>query len=237
MPTALIIGAGPRVGQDAAEAFAAAGYQVAVASRKQNTNPKFPFYPFDATEPEKLPSIFEKVSADVGIPSVVIYNAHDGGKMTPPDSPFANGLESFESGMRVNTTSPFIAAGEAVKCFEKLGPAQLGATGGTFIFTGNILNVTAVPGLMAFGMQKGATANMIKHLAVSIYNDKPYKFYYVDERHEDGTYVTSDLSGSGHATLFLDLVKDAKQRPWDQTFVTGKGYVEFPVKEFLLWKA
>lgn len=74
MPTALIIGAGPRVGQDAAEAFAAAGYQVAVASRKQNTNPKFPFYPFDATEPEKLPSIFKKVSADVGIPSVVIYN-------------------------------------------------------------------------------------------------------------------------------------------------------------------
>ncbi|KAI0885903.1 NAD(P)-binding protein [Annulohypoxylon maeteangense] len=234
MPTVLIIGAGPRVGQASAEAFAAAGFQVAVASRKQNTGANYRHYTFDAAEPDKVPALFEKVSADLGIPSVVIYNAYKGG-MTPPDSPFELGLEDFQAGLNVNTTTPFIAAREAVKGFEKLGPSQLGPAGGTFIFTGNMLNISAIPGLMAFGMQKNATANMIRHLALAAYNGKPYKFYYADERHADGSYVTTDLSGPGHAELFLGLAKNAKQGPWDHTFVSGKGYVEFPQQESLAW--
>ncbi|KAI1452827.1 NAD(P)-binding protein [Annulohypoxylon moriforme] len=235
MPTVLIIGAGPRIGQASAEAFAAAGYQVAVASRKQNTSANHRYYAFDASEPAKVPALFEKVSADLGIPSVVIYNAYNGA-MTPPDSPFERGLEEFQIGMNVNTTTPYVAAGEAVKGFEKLGPSKLGPSGGTFIFTGNMLNVSAMPGMMTFGMQKGATANMIRHLAIAAYQGKPYKFYYADERHADGSFVTTDLSGPGHATVFLDLAKDGKQKPWDYTFVTGKGYAEFPTQEFMAWK-
>ncbi|KAI2466452.1 NAD(P)-binding protein [Annulohypoxylon bovei var. microspora] len=230
MPTALIIGAGPNIGKASAEAFAAAGYQVAVASRTQSLGPKYQHYSFDATHPEKVPELFEKVSTDLGAPSVVIYNAAYG-KMTSPDNPFEQSAEEFQASLNANTIGPFIAAGEAVKGFEKLG-----STGGTFIFTGNILNVTVIPGMMAFGMQKGATANMIRYLAIGAYNGKPYKFYYADQRHEDGTFVTSDLSGVGHANLFLDLVKDGKQRPWDQTFVAGKGYVEFPQEAILYWK-
>ncbi|KAI1205173.1 NAD(P)-binding protein [Annulohypoxylon truncatum] len=228
MPTALIIGAGPRVGQASAEAFTAAGYQVAVASRKQSIGPNYRHYTLDASEPDQVPALFEKVSADLGVPSVVIYNAAYMSGMTPPDSPFEKGLEDFQAGMNVNTTTPFMVAREAVKGFEKLGPSQLGPAGGTFIFTGNMLNVAVMPGMLTFGMQKSATANMIKHLAEAAYNGKPYKFYYVDERHQDGTPMLTDLNGPGHAQHFLNLVKDGKQRPWDQTFVTGKGYVEFP---------
>ncbi|KAI0106534.1 NAD(P)-binding protein [Hypoxylon sp. NC0597] len=232
MPTVLIIGAGRNIGEASAEGFAAAGYQVAVASRNQKLDPKFKHYAFDATKPETVPALFEKVSKDLGIPSVVIYNAYAGAYIGP-DNPFEVDLDAFEIGLKVNTTSPYITAREAVKGFEKLGPSGLGPAGGTFIFTGNILNITAVPGFLPFAMQKGASAILIQNLAVAAYVGKPYKFYYADQRRESGQYVHSDLDGPAHAEVFLDLAKDAKQRPWDYTFVKGKGYVEFPRQEFM----
>ncbi|OTA70015.1 NAD(P)-binding protein [Hypoxylon sp. EC38] len=232
MPTVLIIGAGPNVGEASAEAFLAAGYRVAVASRTQKLDAKFKHYAFDAAKPETVPALFEKVSKDLGIPSVVIYNAY-AGITTAADKPFDIDLERFEIGLKVNTTSTYIAAREAIKGFEKLGPSGLGPAGGTFIFTGNILNITAVPGFMAFGMQKSASAHLIQSLAVGAYVGKPYKFYYADERRESGQYVTTDINGPAHAEAFLELAKDAKQRPWDYTFVKGKGYVEFPRQEFM----
>ncbi|KAI1418398.1 NAD(P)-binding protein [Hypoxylon sp. FL1857] len=232
MPTVLIIGAGPNIGEASAEAFLAAGYQVAVASRTQKLDAKFRHFSFDASKPDTVPALFEKVSKDLGIPSVVIFNAA-AGKITAPDKPFDVDLDAFQQNFNVNAITPYIVARETVNGFEKLGSSGLGPTGGTFIFTGNILNITALPRFMPFGMQKSASAHLIQHLAVAVYNDKPYKFYYVDQRRETGWYVTSDLDGPAHAEHFLHLVKDAKQGPWDQTFVKGKGYVEFPRQEFL----
>jgi NAD(P)-dependent dehydrogenase (short-subunit alcohol dehydrogenase family) len=77
MPVVLIIGAGAGVGQASLDTFAAAGYTVAVASRTKkldSTKAGFSFFEFDATEPTTVPSLFEKVNKDVGVPSVVIYN-------------------------------------------------------------------------------------------------------------------------------------------------------------------
>ncbi|KAI1097743.1 NAD(P)-binding protein [Jackrogersella minutella] len=235
MPTAFIIGAGPNVGQAVAETFAAAGFQVAVASRTPKLDAKFRHYVFDGSKPETLPAVFEKVSADLGVPSVVIYNAYKG-KVETADNPFGDiDLDTFKENLGINTLSPFVAVQEAIKGFEKLGPSGLGPAGGTFIFTGNITNVSAIPGFLVFGMQKSATASMIQNLALASYPDKPYKFYFTDERRSDGTYVPQGLSGPAHAAIYIDLAKDAKQRPWNQTFVYGKGYVEFPRKEFLPW--
>lgn len=70
---------------------------------------------------------------------------------TPPDNPFANDLDTVHEIMDVNAVSVYVAAKEAVKGFEKLGAEGLGPAGGTFIFTGNGLNHTASPSLMAFG--------------------------------------------------------------------------------------
>jgi NAD(P)-dependent dehydrogenase (short-subunit alcohol dehydrogenase family) len=74
MPTILIIGAGPRVGKALAEGFADAGYSVAVASRSQQLDPKFKYFQFDGSKPETVPELFEKVTAEVGVPSCVVYN-------------------------------------------------------------------------------------------------------------------------------------------------------------------
>lgn len=88
--------------------------------------------------------------------------------------PLGNPLDIFTHDMHVNATSAWAAARETVKGFEALG-SKLGKEGGTFIFTGNILNDTAAPGFMTFAMGKSASAIMIKNLAMSNYADKPYK--------------------------------------------------------------
>lgn len=75
MPTVLIIGAGPNVGKACAETFAAAGYKVAVASRTQKLDSKYRHYAFDASKPDTVPALFERVTADLDVPSVVIYNS------------------------------------------------------------------------------------------------------------------------------------------------------------------
>ncbi|KAI2775620.1 NAD(P)-binding protein [Daldinia loculata] len=234
MPTVLIIGAGLNTGKAAAETFSAAGYQVAVASRTQKLDSKYQYYAFDASKPETVPTLFEKVTADLGAPTVVIYISA-AGHTSPPENPFDVELEEFRRGLNINTTSPYYAAREAVRSFEKLGPSGLGPDGGSFLFVGNGLNAIALPGFMTFAVQKGATSHMIQNLALAEYDGKPYKFYYLDERHADGSYVTNDLSGIGHAKEFLKLAKDSKQGPWDYTFVSGKGYAKFPHVEVMAW--
>jgi NAD(P)-dependent dehydrogenase (short-subunit alcohol dehydrogenase family) len=86
MPTALIIGAGSRIGHATATAFAGAGYKVAVASRtaKLQDVSAFTHFVFDAAKPETVRELFESVRKMVGIPSVVIYN----GIFFSPFSPF-----------------------------------------------------------------------------------------------------------------------------------------------------
>ncbi|KAI4859008.1 NAD(P)-binding protein [Hypoxylon rubiginosum] len=227
MSTVLIIGAGPNVGKACAENFSAAGFKVAVASRTQKLDPKYRHYTFDASKPETVPALFEHVSADIGVPSVVIYNTYAAGT-TDADKPFDSDLDLFQKNLNINTISGYVAAREAVKGFDKLGSSGLGPAGGTFIFTGNLLNVGVFPGHVAFGMAKSAAAHMIQHLALVAFHDKPYKFYYADERHENGVYMTTDLNGDAHGEVYLELAKDPKQRAWDYVFVKGKGYVEFP---------
>ncbi|KAI1778632.1 NAD(P)-binding protein [Hypoxylon cercidicola] len=231
MSTVLILGAGPRVGKACAETFYAAGFKVAVASRAQKLDAKYRHYAFDAEKPDTIPTLFEQVSADLGVPSVVIYNTPYAPPGNDPEKPFENDIGEFQKYLNINTISAYIAAREAVKGFDKLGPSGLGASGATFIFTGNLLNIGTMPGYMAFGMAKSAVSHMIQHLALTTLADKPYKFYYGDERRETGIYMTNELNGDAHAETYLELANDPMQRTWDYTFVKGKGYVEFPRQE------
>lgn len=73
----LIFGAGPRVGAGVADAFAARGYKVALASRK----PYASFdginqihIPCDLSDPSSVPNVFSKTKEILGAPSVVVYN-------------------------------------------------------------------------------------------------------------------------------------------------------------------
>lgn len=55
------------------------------------------------------------------------------------------------------------------------------------------------------------------------------RFYYGDQRNADGSPVYSKIDGEAHGKLYLQLAEDNAQGPWQQTFVKGVGYKQFPV--------
>ena len=159
-PVALMLGAGPRVGASVAEKFARNGYNVAVVSRSGSggkTAQGILSLKADLTKPDSIPPLFDTVKTEFqAFPNIVIYNA--AALTSPPDnsSIFSTSADSVESDLNVNTISPYVAAQQAVKGWETL-PKE---TKKTFIYTGNILNVTVlpVPMMLTLGIGKSASA-------------------------------------------------------------------------------
>lgn len=76
-PILLILGAGSNVGQTVAKTFAAKGYKVALAARKLNESDSTQDtlnIQSDFSDPSSVTTVFEKVKAKFGVPSVVVYN-------------------------------------------------------------------------------------------------------------------------------------------------------------------
>lgn len=79
-PIAFILGAGANVGENVARAFAANGYRIALAARslkEEDSTPNQLNIRSDFTDPNSVVQGFEKVKAELGLPSVVIYNGAD----------------------------------------------------------------------------------------------------------------------------------------------------------------
>ncbi|KAI0388750.1 hypothetical protein F5Y17DRAFT_180882 [Xylariaceae sp. FL0594] len=229
MPVALLIGVGGNVGRAAVSSFAAAGYGVAIASRNERfDSSKYSFFKFDAEEPASLPEVFKRVHAEVGIPSVVVYNAY---ATAPKMDSVAevDSVEKVQKRLNVNTVSPVVAADEAIKGFLKLeAEGKLGPEGATYLFTGNALNEKAIPGMLTLGLGKSAAARAVESLARHKFNnDKNFSFYYVDERAEDGTPMYKGVTADAHAEVFLKLAREPKQGPWQYTFTAASGYKAF----------
>ena len=226
-PIILILGAGANIGAAVARKFSQEGYKVAAVARnvkKDVADVSTLTVKADLNDPSSVKDVFDEVNTKVGIPNVVVYNA-SAAKPTPPNDTLSVPLEDYTVGMNIGVNSAFAAAQQAVLGFAKL-PSDVQKT---FIFTGNILNVGIIPSLLNLGMPKAAAAHMIKAAAHS-YADKGYRFYYGDERFADGKAVYNALNGEGHANFYWELTQKKDQGPWDATFVTGKGYVDFEGK-------
>ncbi|KAH8668413.1 putative short-chain dehydrogenase [Xylariales sp. PMI_506] len=222
-PIALILGAGSNIGQHAARAFAAKGYKLALAARslneKESTSESLNIQS-DFSDPEAVVRAFEKTKSELGVPSVVIYNAA-AVNATDAKDPLAVPLQAFSRSLAINTTSAFVAAQQAVAGFETLPESAAR----TFIYTGNILNTTTMGPLLDLGVGKSATAHIIES-AANAYKDKGFKFYYADERKANGA-AAFGIDGEAHAKLFTELAESTSQGPWQQTFVKGSGYQKF----------
>jgi len=172
----LILGAGPRIGASVAETFASNGYKVALASRSGSGNITangFLSLKADFTKPSSIPALFDAVKTEFhASPSVVIYNA--AALTSPPnnDSLFSVSAESVTLDLNVNTISPYVAAQQAVHGWETL-PKEAKKT---FIYTGNIMNVSIVPmpPMMDLGMGKSASAFWIG-LANTTYSAQEFR--------------------------------------------------------------
>ena len=77
-PILLILGAGPNIGKHVAQAFAAKGYKIALASRssKISTDDVDHIHiPVDLSQPESVAGVFDVVREKLGdAPGVVVYN-------------------------------------------------------------------------------------------------------------------------------------------------------------------
>ncbi|KAK9384490.1 hypothetical protein V1515DRAFT_541865, partial [Lipomyces mesembrius] len=128
---------------------------------------------------------------------------------------------AFNRDVTINVTSAFVAAQQAA-----FGFAQLSASASrTFIYTGNILNITILPSFLDQGVGKSAAAHMT-WAASAAYKDRGFKFYYGDEPKADGTAIYR-VDGEAHAKLYWELAEEKTHGPWMQTFVKGVGYTKF----------
>ncbi|KAH7131856.1 hypothetical protein B0J11DRAFT_520233 [Dendryphion nanum] len=227
-PVILVLGAGPRVGSAIATLFSSHGYKIALASRSGTNSTDASgilSLKADFSNPSTISPLFAAVKKEFHTaPNVVVYNAAT--LTQPPDkaSSLSIPVDSFVSDLNVNTVSPYVAAQEAITGFATL-PKEVKKT---FIYTGNILNraVFPVPFMLTLGVGKAASAHWIG-LADGTYKEQGYRFFYADERKEDGSSIGLDINGPAHAEFFAELVKQEGSVPWSATFVKGKGYVEF----------
>ncbi|KAF2228670.1 hypothetical protein EV356DRAFT_55016 [Viridothelium virens] len=218
-PVVLVLGAGPRIGASVSEKFASNGYRVAIASRKGlKTTDGILSLKADFAKPDSIPALFSAVRAEFrASPSVVIYNAAALTSTPDKDSMFSIPAESVASDLSVNTVSPYVAAQQAVSGWETL-PKE---TKKTFIYTGNIMNVSIVPMplMMDLGMGRSASAFWIG-VADAMYSAQGFRFFYADERHGDGKFKGQTLDGSAHAEFYTQLANH-ENVPWHATFVKG----------------
>jgi len=224
----LILGAGPRVGASVAEKFASNGYTVVVASRKGSGSKTAEGYlslHADFTKPDSVPALFDTVKSNFNtFPSVVVYNA---AALTPPpdkDTVFSIPSDRVASDLNVNTISPWVAAQQAAIGWATL-PAE---TKKTFIYTGNIQNVSIIPMpmMLDLGMGKAASAYWLG-VADMTNTVKGSRFFYADERQVDGKLKGMALDGPAHGEFYAQLADHLEGLPWHATFVKGKGYVKF----------
>ncbi|KIV82659.1 hypothetical protein PV11_04753 [Exophiala sideris] len=227
-PIVLILGAGPNIGKHVAQSFAAKGYKVALASRtdhRHSTSDDTIHIPTDLSEPNLIIDVFAQVEEKLGAaPSVVVYN---GALRIPDDTSDPIGTFSFanhHSALAVNHLSVLQALHQAVLGFRTL-PASASKT---FIFTGNILNMTTRPGVLSFGITKTATSYAFRYLGEQrIYEKEGIKFYYADERSPTGDAVYLDIDGAAAAEEYVKLSERKDQGPWLHTFTKGHGYKDF----------
>ncbi|KAI4153933.1 MAG: hypothetical protein LQ340_002006 [Diploschistes diacapsis] len=218
-PVILILGSGPNIGKHVAQAFAAKGYKVALASRKSkeedNTEDQVNISS-DLSDPDSVIRTFSKVKALLGLPTA-------GATRNDPKSPLSLPLADFIRDLNINTTSAFVAAQQAAQVFEQLPDSA----SKTFIYTGNMLNIMTMAPMMDLGVGKSATAHIIQSAAAA-YADRGFKFYYCDERKADGSPAYSAINGEAHGKLYVQLAEGKSQGPWQQTFVKDVGYKHFP---------
>ncbi|KAL6818085.1 hypothetical protein GGI42DRAFT_309332 [Trichoderma sp. SZMC 28013] len=218
---ALILGYGPNVGFDVAEAFAAQGYKVAIVSRsKKDVKLQYLQMQADFSDPSSIEGIFTKVISELGHPSVVVYNASS--FSLNPSSSLEQQIAAFQSDNNINIVSAYIAAHLATKSFATLPPES----SRTFIYTGNKLPFMVVRPLLSQGVGKAGAAHLIHYLAEDN-KELGYKFYFADERKPDGDPVYAAIDGPAHAAFYTELAKQKRQGPWNATFVKGRGYVAF----------
>jgi NAD(P)-dependent dehydrogenase (short-subunit alcohol dehydrogenase family) len=149
---AIVVGVGPGLGWALTERFAQAGMQIVAAARDPSKlkrivstqqAPGVRFQACDAAQPADVASLFATVERELGIPSLVVFNAGAyvrGGilEITP---------ESFEHCWRIGCFGGFLVGQAAARL-------MLSSAAGTIIFTGATASLRGSAGFANLAVPK-----------------------------------------------------------------------------------
>ncbi len=156
-----VTGVGEGTGASIAHRFAAGGYRVVMLARNEERLaaleaelPGSRSYAFDIADMERLQEICAEVTADMGLPDVVVHNAVRATFDTFLDAD----PEELERNFRVNTTS-LLYMGRA------FAPAMVERRHGAIMVTGNTAAFRGVPNYAVFSPTKAAQRNLAQAMA------------------------------------------------------------------------
>ncbi|MGL6279122.1 MAG: SDR family NAD(P)-dependent oxidoreductase [Gaiella sp.] len=167
----VIVGAGPGIGAAAARRFAQAGHQVAVLSRSESTTALLlqelraggstaVAVTADTGDRASLASAFAQIRADLGDPTVLLFNA----LAFVPGAPTKLDLDAFERSLRANVVG-------ALACVDEVVPAMRAAGRGTILLTGGGMALQPAARFSAVGVAKAAQRSLFLSLAEELEPD------------------------------------------------------------------
>ena len=157
---ALIVGVGEGLSASLARLFAAEGMQVALAARNKDklaslaAETSAAAYACDASEPNDVATLFATVTADMGEPDVVVYNASNRarGPITDLDP------DAVRTAIMISCYAGFLVAQAAAQ--------QMTARGsGSILLTGASASVKGYPNSSSFAMGKFGLRGLAQSLA------------------------------------------------------------------------
>ncbi|KAL2689133.1 hypothetical protein Neosp_003185 [[Neocosmospora] mangrovei] len=225
-PVILIFGAGANTGYSVADAFSRKGYKVAIVSRGALASVfegrVFLHVKGDLADAASVEAAYQRTVDELGTPGVVVHNAY-ASTMAPDNAdPIQLPVSGLTADLAINTTSVLQLLQLAISGFAKLPDSA----SRTFIYTGNKANLEPFPPFLSLGVGKAASSHMVS-FAAKAYSPQGYKFYYADQRNEDGSPVFAAIDGKAHGEFYTELAESKTQGPWLASFVKGKGYVKF----------
>ena len=172
--TALIVGVGAGLSASLARRFASEGIKVALASRNidklgdlmADTGAKA--YACDATDPAAVEGLFKSVTADLGEPDIVVYNASNRvrGPITEIDP------EAVLTAIKITCYGGFLVAQQAAK--------QMVARGnGAIFFTGASAGVKGYPNSATFAMGKFGLRGLAQSMARELHPQNVHIAHFV----------------------------------------------------------
>jgi NAD(P)-dependent dehydrogenase (short-subunit alcohol dehydrogenase family) len=162
-PVALITGAADGIGWATAQAFAEAGYRVALVDinaasaegRAAELGPGHAAFGCDVSSEQDVLRTFEKLKQQFGRLDALVNNAGVGSPHLPT---VEQAVESFERILRIHLTGTFLFSREA---YGMMAPRKAGS----IVNISSIAGITGLPKRNAYGAAKAGIASMTKSMA------------------------------------------------------------------------
>ncbi len=160
-PLCVVVGIGPKNGAAFARVFAAAGYRLALVSRRTELSQELArelgdttSYACDVADPVQVAQTFAAIRSELGAPGVLIYNAGSGVWKTAEElTP-----QEFEQSFRVNALGLLVSAQQVLPAMRERGGGQIVVVGATASLRGR-------PKTAGFAAAKAAQRSLAQSLA------------------------------------------------------------------------